>query len=173
MESLGSKDERKTITRRAIDKLLPPMAAASSWASFRFFLANSRSRLSSIYFFSRSANLVPSSQDFYNQQQDTSIDRNKDQSLPSDKVQSQIIVTERVLRLQPNQTFNSSLGDYTQWVHLACPHWFDFPLDTVCPVGIKTMATLILRPPPTARSRPRSRGLHPVGALSVPPLDST
>ena len=28
-----------------------------------------------------------------------------------------------------------------------------------------------LRPPPTARSRRRSRGLHPVGALSVPPLE--
>ena len=28
------------------------------------------------------------------------------------------------LRLLPNQIFNSSLGDYTQWVHSACPHWF-------------------------------------------------
>ena len=28
-----------------------------------------------------------------------------------------------------------------------------------------------LRPPPTARSRRQSRGLHPVGALSVPPLE--
>ena len=36
----------------------------------------------------------------------------------------------------------------------------------------------VLRPQPTASSRPRSRGLHPVGALSVPklvkiPLDCT
>ena len=40
---------------------------------------------------------------------------------------------KRVLRLPPNLTIDSSLGDYTQWVHLACPHWFDFPLGVGCP----------------------------------------
>ena len=33
----------------------------------------------------------------------------------------------------------------------------------------KSFSSLIL--PPTARSRQQSRGLHPVGALSVPPLE--
>ena len=97
-----------------------------------------------------------------------SADKNKDQLLPSKKIQVQVITAKRVLRLLPNQTFNSSLGDYTQWVHLACPHWFDVSIDLVRPPAKKP--TVILRPQPTARSRLRSRGLNPVGALSVPPL---
>ena len=61
------------------------------------------------------------------------VDRNKDQLLPSEKIQVQDITAKRVLRLLPNQTFNSSLGNYTQLVHLACPHWFDFSIDLVRP----------------------------------------
>ena len=34
--------------------------------------------------------------------------------LPGDEIQVQIIATKRVLRLISNQTFNGSLGDYTQ-----------------------------------------------------------
>ena len=51
----------------------------------------------------------------------------------------QISTTKRVLRLLPNQTFNSSLEDYTQWVHSACPHWFDSPLGMVCPARVEVI----------------------------------
>ena len=59
------------------------------------------------------------------------------------------------------------LGDYTQWVHEPAPtgsgstrHGPSMPSEKI----------QILRPHSTARSQLWSRGLHPVGALSVPPL---
>ena len=134
-------------------------------------MARSRTSLSWIFSCSKAAYWVPSSQDFCNQQEDKSTDRNKDQLLPSGKVQDQIAIAKRVLRLMPNQTFNGSLGDYTQWVHLACPHWFDFPRHCLPSLSGRSKKTFVLRPPSTASSQQRSRGLHPVGALSMPPLD--
>ena len=49
-----------------------------------------------------------------------------------------------------------------------------YPLGTVRPVRVtakQQQKRQALRLPPTARSRRQSRGLHPVGALSVPPLE--
>jgi hypothetical protein len=126
------------------------------------------------------------------------------------------------LRLPPNQTFNGSLGDYTQWVHLACPHWFDFSIDLVRPVERETLKKtrqqlfsdhsrlpavdyglgdytqwvhsacphwsrfhstwsaqtewknrqeiFCSKTPAESNIRRWPRGLHPVGALCVPPL---
>ena len=47
------------------------------------------------------------------------------------------ITVKVTLRLLPNQTFNSSLGDYTQWMHLACPHWFGSTVSVVCSAWVK------------------------------------
>ena len=110
--------------------------AASSLAFCRFVLANSRSRLSWICFCSKSANRAPSSQDLCGQR---TVSRQKQRLVASEQksTSSKSSKTKRVLRLLPNQTFNSSLGDYTQWVHLACPHWFDISINLVRPVAKK------------------------------------
>ena len=64
----------------------------------------------------------------------TSAVSEKDMLVDRNKMQWQWKVT---LRLLPYQIFNSSLGDYTQWVHLACPHWFRSTLSMVCPAWVK------------------------------------
>ena len=43
---------------------------------------------------------------------------------PYQPIEIKDITMIATLRLPPNQTLNGSLGDYTQWVHLVCPHWF-------------------------------------------------
>ena len=52
-------------------------------------------------------------------------------------VDRKTITVKVTLRLLPNQTFNSSLGYYTQWVHLECTHWFGSTLSMVCPSWVK------------------------------------
>ena len=50
-----------------------------------------------------------------------------------------------------------------------------YPLGTVRPIRVtakqQQKTNQVLRLPPTAYSRRQSRGLHPMGALSVPPLE--
>ena len=90
------------------------MAATLSRAVLRFFQASSRSRLRLICCLF-SVEIWAPSQDFCGQYiRHISRLKQKDTT---------VTVT---LRLPPNQTFNGSLGDYTQWVHLACPHWSSF-----------------------------------------------
>ena len=116
--------------KESVDKFSIP--AASSLAFCKFSLANSRSGLSWICFCSKSANRAPSSQDLCGQKP---VSR-QIQSLVA--YQAIKFKFKKVLRLLPNQTFNSSLGDRTQWVHAACPHWFsDFSIDLVRLVGKK------------------------------------
>ena len=61
------------------------------------------------------------------------------------------------------------LGDYTQWVHLACPHRFRSYSTGPPESSGRKERKVELKPQSTASSRPRSRGLYPVGALSMPP----
>src|SRR5215216_5158105 len=121
------------MTRRTVYRLLPPVAVASSWAFFKFSLANSKSRLSWICFFSNSANLAPSSQDFCNQQQDASIDKNKIYYFQVIKCQVKIPKSSKT-------TVESNIQQQSRGLHqvgaLRVPPPVHFPLDMVSPARV-------------------------------------
>ena len=70
------------------------------------------------------------------------------------------------------QALDGGLGDYTQWVHSACPHWtYDHSTRSgLCRVT-SDYQNKSKTPTVVTAIRLWSWGLHPVGALSVPPLD--
>ena len=78
----------------------------------------------------------------------------------------------KTLRLLQNQTFYSSLGDYTQWVHLACHHWFGLHSTRSAQTEWKseTVKTFFIKTSTESHIRWWPWGLHLVGALCVPPL---
>ena len=83
--------------------------------------------------------------------------------------------TKQSFRPPPMQASDGGLGDYTQWVHLACPHWTYYHSTRSDLSEYKqkkqTCKHCLYQTPADASTRWRSRGLHPVGALSMPPLD--